>query len=449
MVGGLEVNTSHTVHDVKKTVIVLYRFVVGCYCREGSALVLNQDRAEVLEVPLPYGTAVRGIAAPQRLLVELDVVRKHPTPYGGPYLTVTHRQGIFHPRIADTRGSGGSVVPEREIMYVRWAGALLSHTELRRQHIRFGNKVEGVVTVSCLPQSNLLAYARSTPLVKEAVGLGGCSYPRNLVHSRVAGVGSLLNGKALSIFTGACLHTTSVVVRPAARAFVHKLEFRFVANKFPQLGIFAIQARLRCNILGSPHILNHQIGITKCDVVIVVLHPFSAEKLVRHTLNSKHEAGTRIAAASRAIPICQEVATFVPVFVGRAMILNPEPRTVLSHIELRDIRGIAFRHHLGASLRLRARHAQHIVGTLGLVIEGIPVRIIADVGPQTIVTCIFRSVRQGQVSPVHITGSRTQEATVSHFNSIPLSVAQVCRPNQASEHSKKECKNDFSVFHAY
>ena len=27
----------------------------------------------------------------------------------------------------------------------------------RRQHIRFGNKVEGVVTVSCLPQSNLLA----------------------------------------------------------------------------------------------------------------------------------------------------------------------------------------------------------------------------------------------------------------------------------------------------
>ena len=124
----LEVDAGYAVDDVEKAVVVLDGLLVGSDSREGVASVFDQNRAEALEVALIVG--IGGSAAPEGLLVELDVVAEHASANGGTHLSVAQGQGILHPGVGNTRSCSRDVVPEGEVVDVGGSRTLLSYTEL-------------------------------------------------------------------------------------------------------------------------------------------------------------------------------------------------------------------------------------------------------------------------------------------------------------------------------
>ena len=290
MVGRLEVDACHAVDDVEVTAVVLNGLVVVCFRREGVALVLHQDGTEVLEVALPHGAAVRSIAAPEGLLVELYVVAEDAAANGGSQLAVPQRKGILHPRVGNARGRGRRVVPKREVVDVGRTRAFLPSAELGWQYVGFGHEEEDVAPFAARPQANLLAGTRAAPLVEVAVDLRCRTVPRDFVHTGIVRVGRLLDGESLGICVEPCLQAAAVVIGTSAGALVHQLELPGLAHEFPKLACLAVPASLRRDALRSAHVLQHEAGIGKCHVEVVVVLPVRAEDVVGDALNRKDEA---------------------------------------------------------------------------------------------------------------------------------------------------------------
>ena len=168
MVGRLEVNSCHSVDDVEEAIVRFDRLAVAFGSREDVAFVLDENRAEVLEVTLVAG--VRGSAAPKSLLVELNIVAHDTTSNGCAYLAVAHGKSILHPSVGDACRSGWCVVPKGEVVNVTWSCTFLTDAKLGRLNIGFGDEIQDVIDVGSLPETYLLAWPCAAPLIEVTVG---------------------------------------------------------------------------------------------------------------------------------------------------------------------------------------------------------------------------------------------------------------------------------------